>query len=90
MYSLNFYAIIFMAAIGTNDFETKLALGPFSTFEDCITVSAEGIGGELKTKYPEWEFRVACIDRAPDASKGEQLKIYNLTELYELVAKLVK
>lgn len=81
---LGFYAIIFMAAVGSNDYENKLVLGPYLTFQSCIENMAYGLGDPetgLRAKFPEWKFKVSCIDRAPSI----ELKTYELTELYELM-----
>jgi hypothetical protein len=84
---MGFYAIIFMATIGSTSYESKLALGPFESISACAAMAIHGLGDPitgLNANFPEWQFRVACLDHAPDIINGEQLKLYELNELYPL------
>jgi hypothetical protein len=82
---LGFYLIIVTVLPGAGMYKTEKVLGPYRDLDECALFGAYTIGFSLREGGPER--RALCIDRAPDLSKGEQLKYYTRNELYDISMK---
>ena len=80
-----YWMLLFAAAIGspTDQFEQKLAVGPFPTETSCAAAAALGID-RLNGLHPDQDFRAAC---SPKKLRRPGDKLYTLQELAELATR---